>query len=419
MNSKLIRPAIQEAGSYLRSMANQHMVVHLPIEQQSSSALQEHLADLSLLASLHVHLTLVFSPPQLLPEKAMSESQLQSWILDVQKTQLELVGRLSRALPDFKPSIVHSNAVTARPAGVSEGQHAGHLGTIRSIHSQDILNLARPGRLILMPPLAASLLGNYYALDPLRLAVCLAKELKARKLLLLTQGIDRITGGKPLGPLSVTEVEQLIHSNSLAPQTIKALDASIQAGDVGIERVHLLDINKKGVLIDELCTRQGAGALLAAHNPERIRPAKPEDASAILRIIEPLEQDGTLIQRGRTQLEQELEQFWVMEMDSQIIGCCALLDLGTEMELAALAVDPAYRGQSYAHQLVQRAEQKARAQGAKRIFVFTTVAEDWFLERGFTKGSIKDLPAQRAALYNYSRHSVVLIKHLSEPAAAS
>jgi amino-acid N-acetyltransferase len=62
--------------------------------------------------------------------------------------------------------------------------------------------------------------------------------------------------------------------------------------------------------------------------------------------------------------------------------------------------------------LLTEVETRARKQKLKRLFVLTTRAEHWFVERGFVESGPADLPRQKRKLYNYQRRSVVLVKRL-------
>jgi amino-acid N-acetyltransferase len=46
------------------------------------------------------------------------------------------------------------------------------------------------------------------------------------------------------------------------------------------------------------------------------------------------------------------------------------------------------------------------------VFVLTTRAEHWFVERGFDEVSMRELPREKRQLYNYQRRSVVLVKRI-------
>ena len=134
---------------------------------------------------------------------------------------------------------------------------------------------------------------------------------------------------------------------------------------------------------------------------------------ALVALIEPLEEDGTLVRRSRELLEREITRFSVVEHDGMIVGCAALYPYGEDQaELACLAVHPHYRRWGYGEQLMKRIETRARAVGIKRLFVLTTRTEHWFVERGFKLGTVDDLPAAKKEMYNYQRRSKVLFKTL-------
>jgi amino-acid N-acetyltransferase len=48
----------------------------------------------------------------------------------------------------------------------------------------------------------------------------------------------------------------------------------------------------------------------------------------------------------------------------------------------------------------------------KRLFVLTTRATHWFVERGFGEVGVDQLPGERKLLYNWQRRSKVLVKPL-------
>jgi amino-acid N-acetyltransferase len=82
-------------------------------------------------------------------------------------------------------------------------------------------------------------------------------------------------------------------------------------------------------------------------------------------------------------------------------------------ELACVAVHPDYRHAGRAERLLAEIEKQARAAGLSRIFVLTTKATHWFVERGFQPAQVSDLPLARQQLYNFQRNSKVLIKTLA------
>ena len=147
---------------------------------------------------------------------------------------------------------------------------------------------------------------------------------------------------------------------------------------------------------------------------ESLREATIEDVGGILKLIEPLEADGTLVKRGRELIEREIDYFSVIEHDGVIFGCAALYPFpGEKMgEMACLTVTPDVQAQGDGERLLKNIETRARAAGFVRLFVLTTRTAHWFLKRGFQPASVDDLPKDRQHMYNWQRKSLVLIKNL-------
>jgi amino-acid N-acetyltransferase len=165
----------------------------------------------------------------------------------------------------------------------------------------------------------------------------------------------------------------------------------------------------------ELFTRDGVGTMIAAAPLAHLRSANIDDVGGIIAIIEPLEEEGVLVRRSRERLEIEIERFAVAEHDGAIIGCAALYAFPVERagELAALAVDPDFRREGYGEALLHEIEQRAKKLKLTRLFVLTTRASGWFLERGFVESDPARLPKQKRDLYNWQRRSLVYEKRLT------
>jgi amino-acid N-acetyltransferase len=75
-------------------------------------------------------------------------------------------------------------------------------------------------------------------------------------------------------------------------------------------------------------------------------------------------------------------------------------------------VHPESRTAGAGARLLSEIEARARRGKLKRLFVLTTRAEHWFVERGFDEAGVGELPRQKRSLYNYQRRSVVLVKRI-------
>ncbi|KAE7999733.1 hypothetical protein FH972_004138 [Carpinus fangiana] len=182
----------------------------------------------------------------------------------------------------------------------------------------------------------------------------------------------------------------------------------------GVQRVHLLDGTKGGVLLLELFKRDGMGTMVASDLYEGTRMARVPDFSGIRQILLPLEESGALVRRTDQELHDALDSFVVVEREGQIIACAALFPFFEDKcgEVAAFAVSPDCRGQGQGDKLLDYIEKKASSLGLDRLFLLTTRTADWFVRRGFSECSIASIPEKKRRKINLSRKSKYYMKKL-------
>jgi len=130
--------------------------------------------------------------------------------------------------------------------------------------------------------------------------------------------------GNLVRELTVSQADSRLREASLTRDLQQHLPAAIRACRHRVQRVHLIDRTLDGALLMELFTREGIGTMVSQDPLEQLRAATIEDVGAVLRLIEPLEADGTLVKRSRELLEMEIGRFLVLEHDRIIVGCAAL-----------------------------------------------------------------------------------------------
>ncbi len=182
----------------------------------------------------------------------------------------------------------------------------------------------------------------------------------------------------------------------------------------GADRVHLISRHVDGTVLQELFTHKGIGSMILRRPLQTLRPAGIDDVSGILQLIGPLEAEGVLVGRNRELLEIEIDRFIVLEHDHMIVGCAALCPFpDTRMgELTCLVVHSDYRNTGCGDTLLKHIEAKAKNQGFKKLFVLTTRAAHWFIERGFKETGVEKLPKVKQGIYNYKRCSKVFIRSI-------
>jgi amino-acid N-acetyltransferase len=426
----------RQAGPYINAHRGRTFVVLFGGEAVETDHFSSLIHDLALLHSLGIRLALVHGArPQVAARlreagrelryinglRLTNADDLRYVKQAVGRVRIRIEARLSMGLANSpmhgaRLRVVSGNVVTARPLGVRDGVDFGFTGEVRRIDDRAIRLWLDQEAIVLLSPLGYSPTGEIFNLSAEGVAVATAMALRADKLLVLSEGPElRDPAGRPIRELSPSDAGRLLAEQpDLPEETARHLRQALRACQAGVRRIHLLSRRVDGALLLELFTRDGVGTLVTADIFEGLRPATIDDVGGLLELIQPLEDDGTLVRRSRERLEMEIERFSLLERDGTIIGCAALYPFPEERlaELACVAVHPAYQNSGRAEALLRFIERQARVQGLQRLFVLTTRAEHWFRERGFEPAEVADLPVQKRMLYNWQRRSKVFIKTL-------
>ena len=310
--------------------------------------------------------------------------------------------------------VCSGNFVIAKPLGVHDGVDFGNTGEVRRIDAEGIRQQLNNGNVVLLSAIGYSPTGEVFNLAFEDVATQTAQALAADKLIVLSpnEGITDASGAL-LRAANRSQV-QALQCEGDDEVTARELRAVTAALDAGVQRAHVVSYANDGALLEELFTRDGAGSLVTRDDYERLRPASIEDVGGILEIIQPLEEQGVLLKRSRDLLENEIDQFTVIERDGMIIAVAALYPYPDDGcgEIACVATHSDYRRGDRGERLLAALEQKARGLGLQQVFVLTTRTAHWFQEQGFVPGDLGQLPGAKQQLYNYSRKSRVFFKSL-------
>ena len=429
---------IRSAAPYIHAFRGRTFVIAFGGEVVADDTFLGIIHDLNLLHSLGVHLVVVHgSRPQI--EAILKQQDIESRyafglrITDAEtmdcvleangqvRSRIEALlslGIANSPMAGARIRVSSGNFITAKPLGVLDGIDMQLTGEVRRVDTDAIQQRLDDGDIVLISPLGYSPTGEIFNLALEEVATQVAVRIAAHKLVFLmeTEGV-RNGRRQLLTELSTKDAEALLARSrgKLPPDVQHYLPCAIRACDNGVKRAHLISRHVDGALLLELFTRDGVGTMIASAPLAHMRSATIDDVGGILQIIEPLEEQGILVRRSRERLEMEIERFVVAEHDNAIIGCAGLYAFPDEKagELAALAVHPDFRREGYGEALMSEIEARARKLKLAELFVLTTRASQWFLERGYHTAAIADLPRQKQALYNYQRKSQVYRKDLN------
>jgi len=426
---------LRSVAPYIHAFRGKTFVVAFPGELVMAGALPVLAHDLSLLHALGIKIVLVHgSRPQVEEQLGLRKVQTRfhnglritdAAALECAKEaageiRLDIEGAFSQGLPNTPMAnaavrVISGNFVVARPRGIIDGVDLEHTGVTRKIAHETINAILDTGALVLLSPLGFSPTGEVFNLSMEDVALSAATALRADKLIFITETpLMTDAGGAEIREVSVHQAQAILGSGCLRADAAFYFEHAIHACRAGVPRAHMVPFSSDGAVLLEVFTHDGIGTMISAASLESLREATIEDVGGVLRLIEPLEANGTLVKRGRELIEREIDYFSVIEHDGVIFGCAALYPFPNEKmaEMACLTVSPDSQEQGDGERMLKHIEQRARASGFKRLFVLTTTAAHWFIKRGFVQKSFDDLPKDRQSMYNWQRKSLVLIKNL-------
>ncbi|PAT31400.1 amino-acid N-acetyltransferase [Vandammella animalimorsus] len=438
-------PWFRSVAPYIHKFRHQTFVVGICGEAIAAGKLQNLVQDLALVHSMGVKIVLVhgFRPQvneQLLAKGHQPQYYKGHRITDpvtldcaqeaAGQLRFEIEACFSQGLPNTpmagsKVRVISGNFITARPMGILDGVDFQHTGKVRKVDADGIRHALEMDSIVLLSPFGSSPTGEAFNLGMEEVASSIAIALKADKLLYVCElpGIRQQPDQPPAEANPIVTEMTLADARALlqrSPQAEQPTDTGfylsycIKACEGGVERSHIIPYAVDGSMLLEIYVHDGIGTMVVDERLEEVRQATADDVAGILQLIEPFENDGTLVKRSRTDIERDINNYTIVEHDGVIFGCAALYPYPEERtgEMASVTVSPHAQGQGDGEKLLKRIEQRARAQGLKSIFVLTTRTMHWFIKRGFETVDPDWLPQARKEKYNWSRKSRVLVKHL-------
>ena len=439
-------PWFRSVAPYIHMHRGKTFVVGIAGEAIAAGKLHNLAQDLALIQSMGVKIVLVHGFRPQVNEQLAAKGHTPKYAKGIRITdeisldcaqeaagqlRYEIEAAFSQGLPNTPMAgstvrVISGNFITARPVGIVDGVDFMHSGLVRKV---DVLGITRTldmGAMVLLSPFGFSPTGEAFNLTMEEVATSVAAELQADKLIFLTEthGI-RIKPHEPASddnPID-TELPLAVAKQLLAeaPAPTEPTDIGfylqhcVKACEEGVERSHILPFAVDGALLLEVYVHDGIGTMVIDEKLEELREATADDVGGILQLIEPFENDGTLVKRNRTEIERDVDHYTIIEHDGVIFACAALYPYpeARTAEMAALTVSPQSQGQGDGEKVLKRVEQRARAMGLNSIFVLTTRTMHWFIKRGFVQMDPDWLPEARTRKYNWDRKSQVLVKKLS------
>ena len=135
-----------------------------------------------------------------------------------------------------------------------------------------------------------------------------------------------------------------------------------------------------------------SGERRGAAVPARVRKARAADGPAIQKLLAHFAARGELLHRTLNEIYQHLRDFFVCEVEGQVVGVCALWLYWEDLaEVRSLAVLEDYGGRGFGKALVMACVEEAAQLGIRRVFALT-YRPGFFEPLGFRTLDKRELP---------------------------
>ena len=209
-------------------------------------------------------------------ERELKKKKIQSnFINGLRVTDKNVISIVEKVLIDFNNDIVDSlNIKGSRAVSINskvnniikiipDNKELGYVGIPQDININFLKNLIKENKIPVVAPLGLDENGNVFNINGDTAASAIAKKLKSRRLLLMTnvEGVydDRKSLISEIKPF---DIENLVKLKIVQGGMIPKIKNCIDAVENGVRGVVILDGRKPHSILDELFSDKGSGTLI-------------------------------------------------------------------------------------------------------------------------------------------------------------
>ena len=313
-----------------------------------------------------------------------------------------------------------TNSVRALPLGIIKGVDQQFTARVERIDKDLLLQLLNSGVVPILQPIGFGPDGRSMRINSDLLAAELAEALHASKIVFLTELPGLVINAELKREISVSALQTALrdHPEHFSDNARSKAVHAVKAIDTGTLRVHIVDGRVFDGLLNEIFSNEGVGSLIYGNDYQQIRQATRRDVRFIYNLTRGAVRREELLHRTQQAIEKNIDQFFVFEIDENIIACVTLYfypDKPQLAEVGSLCVMPFYQSRGIGKKMVEYACLQAKARGVTTVVALSTQSFGFFINTcGFEEKDKSVLPEARLKLYDESgRNAKVLVKPLA------
>ncbi len=312
-----------------------------------------------------------------------------------------------------------TNAIRALPMGIIKGADQQFTGKVERIDKDFLTELIDRQVVPVVSPVAFGPDGRSLRVNSDLLAAELAESLHATKIIYLSPASGLEIDGEIRRDIPVDALRKMLENEpARIDESVRSKAAhAIKAIETGTPRVHILDGRVFDGLLNEIFSNEGVGSLVYGNDYAQIRKARKSDVRMIYNLTRAAVRREELLFRSQQALEKNIDQFFVFEIDENIIACATLYfypDKPQLAEVGSLYVMPFYHNRGIGKKMVDYACMIAKERGVTTVIALSTQSIGFFTGVvGFEEATKDILPDARLKIYEDSgRNAKVLTRQL-------
>jgi len=269
-------PPIKEVSKYIEKYKNELIVIkyggNVFIDR---NIFDNFIADICLLNKLGLSIVVVHGGgPRI--KRELDKSNIQSnFIRGLRVTDKRIIDIVERVLIDFNNDIVSSlekmgsKAVSINTKKnniievVPEAKELGFVGLPKKINNKILLDIIKQNRIPIVSPLGLDENNQTHNINGDTAAMAVAKSLKSRRLLLMTN-VDGVLNKekKLIAEISSSEILEMIKDETINSGMIPKVNACLTAVNSGVTAAGIINGTKQHSCLWEIFSDKGSGTLI-------------------------------------------------------------------------------------------------------------------------------------------------------------
>ena len=269
-------PPIEEVSKYIQKYKNELIVIkyggNVFIDRD---IFNNFILDISILNKLGLSIIIVHGGgPRI--KRELDRSNIETkFIRGLRVTDKKIINIVESVLIDFNNDIVNSLKNAGSKATsintkenniidiIPESEELGFVGIPNKINIDIIKNTIEKNSIPIISPLGLGENNQTYNINGDTAAGAIAKSLKSRRLLLMTN-VEGVLNkeNKLIEEISSSEISEMIKNKTITEGMIPKINTCLDAVDNGVTAVGIIDGRKKHSILFELFSDKGSGTLI-------------------------------------------------------------------------------------------------------------------------------------------------------------